>query len=148
MIRLPGRALALAVLLVAAGCTGSPLADHSGDQPSSSTPTAEATTVPRVTYPDPPANLTNETAKQAAVAYEEARLQNRLRNESEITYFELGYMRPVNTTVLNRSDGGVYVEIDATYSYGTKQWVADGDPVRSVYHVNETAIRHVADRSR
>ncbi|WP_232686367.1 hypothetical protein [Halobacterium zhouii] len=146
MTRLSIVSFAIVALLVTAGCMGVPLADSSGDQSSSSTPTAEPTTVPTATYPDPPDDLTNETAKQVAVAYEEARLQNQLRNESEITYFELGYVKPVNVTVLNRSDGGLYVAVDGAYSYGTPEKSADGVPVRSLYYVNEATIRHVVER--
>jgi hypothetical protein len=136
--------LAVAALLATAGCAGISFSDASESQPAPSTPTAEPTTVSRAPYPDPPADLTNESATEAVVAYEEARLQNQLRNESEITHFKLGYMQPVNATVLNRSDGGLYVEVDGTYSYGTREQSADGVPVRSLYHVNETAIRYVA----
>ncbi len=109
----------------------------------SSPETTAVTTVAPASFPSPPTNLTNETATTAAIAHEEARLQSQLRNETDVTYFELGYVRPVNATVLNESDDGLYVRVDATYSYGTPDKSADGVPVVSLYHVNETTIRHV-----
>ncbi|AAG20085.1 hypothetical protein [Halobacterium salinarum] len=144
MVRSATIPLVLIALLAAAGCLGSPIMEPVRNQTTASASTTTAsTTIPQATYPDAPENPTNETVKQAVVAFETARLQNELRDQYELTYFELGYLQPVNVTVLNRSDGGLYVRIDGSYSYGTPDRSADGVPVRSLYHVNETAIRHV-----
>jgi len=144
MARAPVAILVVTALLVTAGCLGSPVTDSSPAQTTASTPTATtATTVSPATYPKAPETLTNETAKQAVVTHETVRLQNELRDRYELTYFELGYVQPVNVTVLNRSDGGVYVRLDGSYAYGTPNRSADGVPVQALYYVNETAIRHV-----
>jgi len=144
MARVPVVVLALITLFATAGCLGAPVTSSSPAQTTASTPTATAaTTVPPATYPDPPDALTNESATEAVLTHEAARLQNELREQYELTYFELGYVQPVNVTVLNRSDGGLYVAVEGSYAYGTPERSADGVPMRSLYHVNETAIRHV-----
>lgn len=131
-------ALGLTVALVTAGCLGlAPTTDPANAE--------NPTTVPRATYPEPPATVTNATATQTVIEYEAARLQNELRAEVELTYFEMGYMQPANATVLNRSDGDVYVKVTARYSYATPRKTADGVPVESLYFVNQTTIRHVAE---
>lgn len=141
--RTPSGAFLVAVLLVTAGCIGLSPGDETGTQSTSTT--AEQTTVPRATYPEPPSNLTNSTAKQVAVKHEEARVQNVVRDEHDLNSFSVGYLRPVDATVVNRSDGGVYVRINATYSYETDRIASDFNPVCSLYHVNQTAIRHVTE---
>ena len=147
MLRPASGALLVALLLVTAGCTGASLGDGSTNTPTpTATPTtAEQTVVPEASYPEPPDTLTNESVEGVTVAYEEARLQNQLRETHDVTYFEMGYFNGSHTTVRNRTDDGVYVRIDTTYSYAYDNVVADFVPVCSLYHVNETAIRHVSE---
>ena len=150
--------LAVAGCVLLAGCSGlgisSPQSDAETDTPTiSSTPsptptsTVTSTTPSRKAYPEPPSDLDNETVTQIVAEYEEVRLHNMLRNQTlqgEISGFDVTYMYPANATVLNRSDGGVYVTIKASYSSWGDNYVADGRPVRSLYFVNESVIRRVA----
>jgi len=121
---------------VTAGCAGILPGDGSSADP----------TEPGVSYPDPPDTLTNTSARERVIEYEAAHLESRLREEKAITDFEMGYAEPANATVRNRSDGGLYVSLDASYSYGTENSTADFIPTCSLYHVNETAIRRVSER--
>jgi len=135
------RTLLIGVALVTAGCAGIP----SQDDPGTQTTTEEQTTVPRATYPEPPSNLTNHTVEQVALAHEEARLQNHLREKYALTSFSMGYLQRPEATVVNRSDDGVYVQTNGTYSYSYDQVASDFNPVCSLYHVNQTTIRHVSE---
>ena len=138
-VRRSVRALLVGIVLVTAGCAGIP----SLDGPETQTTTEEQTTVPRATYPAPPSNLTNGTVTQVALAHEEARLQDHLQEEYDLQSFSMGYLRQPEATVVNRTDGGVYVRINATYSYETDHVASDFNPACSLYHVNQTAIRYV-----
>jgi len=127
------------LLLVTAGCLGTP--SGTGTQ----TSTGEQSTVPRATYPDPPANLTNSTVEQVTLRYERARLQNHLRETRDLESFSMGYRRQPTATVVNRSDDRVYVRTNATFSWATDRKASDFNPVCSLYRVNQTAITQVRE---
>ncbi|MFB6121428.1 MAG: hypothetical protein ABEJ68_09965 [Halobacteriaceae archaeon] len=138
-------ALGLALLslaLLSAGCAGVSSGGDAG--PATPTGTAEMT-VPPEACPDPPANLSESAVESAAIAHAKARLHNRLRNDSDVTYFSIGYTMPPSATVLNRSDGGASVAVEVHYAYGTGDVDADGVPVRALYVVSETEIRRVGE---
>lgn len=109
------------------------------------TTTEGQTTVPRATYPAPPSDLSNSTVTGVTLEYEEARIQNNLQEKYDLNSFSMGYLREPEATVVNRSDGGVNVRTNVTYSYGTDRVAADFHPACSLYHVNQTAIRHVTE---
>lgn len=140
-VRRPGRALLVGIVLITAGCAGAPSLDGS----ESRTSTEEQTTVPEATYPDPPSDLTNSTVTGVALRYEEARLQNHLREEHDLRSFSMGYRRQPTATVVNQSADRVYVRTNATYSWGTNRMASDFNPVCSLYRANQTAITHVRE---
>lgn len=124
-------ALVLAVVasLVGAGCAGF------GAETS--------TPAPRQSYPDPPADLTNESVRQVAIEYEETRLHNTLRNRSGVETVSVPGIHPSEATIVNRTDTGVYVEVAVSYSYSTETVEADHPLVRSVYVVGSNQVRRV-----
>lgn len=110
-------ALASALILVPvlAGCTtgptagvdpGAATATTAGTPPTAAEPSPDG---PR-TYPDPPANLTNESAKGVAVAYERAHLLNELA-AADHDENGLGGIAGTDATVFRRANGGVYVNV-------------------------------------
>lgn len=126
----------LAVCLVLSGCTAptgvASKPDSTGDQ------------APRKPFPDPPANLSTDTVRTVAIEYDRARVHNLLRNVSEITTFDIGYLSSPSATVVNHTEHGVYVRTEIRYSYATDAKHADGVPVRSLYYLNTTTI-HLVD---
>lgn len=129
----PRATAALVVAVTLAGCAGGlGLADR------------PATTADRMLYPDPPDELTSESAKAVALDYEEAYVHNRLRMASELTYFSVreGYVMSVESEVLNESDGGVYVRVQMPYSTGTEDSTGDGG-TNAVYFVSEETVERV-----
>jgi hypothetical protein len=104
--------VALAVLAVTAGCLGG-VPGSSTTTPTPPTAQWDAPDGPNE-YPAPPSNLTDDGARQVAVAYEEAFVLNRLR-ASDVDGYGLGGVFGTEATVLNRSDGGVYVRVKRGY---------------------------------
>ena len=135
----PRLVLAVAALVCLAGCSAVP-----SNPTEESTTTARETTAERLSFPEPPVDLTNETAKAVALDHEEAYVHNRLRNASELTYFSVraGYVMSVESEVLNESDGGVYVRVQMPYSTGTENSTGDGG-TNAVYFVSEDTVERV-----
>lgn len=104
-------------------------------------PGQSAGTPPSESYPAPPPNTTDTAVRQAAVEYEEAYVHNQLRHHYR--EFWVSRWEDPNATVLNRSDGGVYVEVTVTYSYSSENHVADGRTSTAVYFVDTTTIRRL-----
>jgi hypothetical protein len=120
---------AVVLLVVLAGCLSV------GGSPS-------GTTVPPPReYPAPPETLTNETARDAALAHEEAYVHNRLRTKG-YRYFAVPGWMSASATVLNRSDRGAYVRVEMPYTYAQGDAVADAS-VEAVYVVSTDAVRRV-----
>lgn len=139
----PRATAALVVAVTLAGCAGGlGLADRPAT--TDRTTTELATTADRMLYPDPPDELTSESAKAVALDYEEAYVHNRLRMASELTYFSVreGYVMSVESEVLNESDGGVYVRVQMPYSTGTEDSTGDGG-TNAVYFVSEETVERV-----
>lgn len=142
-------ALLVAALLVTAGCTG--VSPTGGDaSPSATAPDATPTTPTTGTavwspevFPSAPPNLSDEQVENAAIAAEKVHVYETLSTEYDLTYLSFGYMYSSKATVLNRSDGRVYVAVEVRYSYSNGEFVADGASSRALYHANETAIRRV-----
>lgn len=130
--------LAVAVVLLLAGCSAS------FGTTTQETTTDRATTADRMTYPGPPADLTNESAKAVALDYEEAYVHNRLRNASEVDSFGVrdGVVVSVEAAVLNESDGGVYVRVQMPYWWGNEDVDSDGG-TNAVYFVSEETVERV-----
>lgn len=136
--------LALAVLLVLAGCVGGApggaTTDDSttdADPTTETTPTATDATTTGVppnltdddpaTSPDPPATLTDAAAAEVALAAEAASLYRRLNASLDPDDFGLSATTAqAAATVLNRSDGGVYVRVRHPYSWNADGQHADG----------------------
>lgn len=97
----------------------------------------EATTPENQTYPNPPANLTTETAKQVALEYEVALFQNELQNEHS-------FVDASDARVVNRSSGGIYIV--TVIHYGEEEYNAGegwGCQIDATYFVNTTTIRRI-----
>jgi hypothetical protein len=101
---------------------------------------------PTLAYPDPPATLTDEAATSVAIDHERARVHNSFRNQSEVDYFDVGYMWDPNATVVNRTSEGVLVVVEVHVSFSTRgsSGTYDGWPVRSRYLVSDSAVVHRA----
>lgn len=109
-------ALASVLLVpVLGGCTTGPTAGFgpgtttattTGTPPTAAEPSPDG---PRA-YPDPPANLTNESAERVAVAYERTHLLNSLDAKDHDEY-GLGGIAGTDATVLRHADGGIYVSV-------------------------------------
>lgn len=139
----PSATAALVVAVALAGCAGGlGLADRSATTEQSTT--APATTADRMPSPDPPDELTNETAKRVALDHEEAYVHDRLRTASDVRRFGVreNATTYVDAEVLNESDGGVYVRVHMPYSYSTDSVEADGS-TDAVYFVSEETVERV-----
>ncbi|MFC5970616.1 hypothetical protein ACFPYI_04655 [Halomarina salina] len=155
--------LLLVAVLLTAGCLGG----SSGAPPSATDETTVETTRPDPTpptarwteqagpngYPDPPSTLTNQSATQAALQYEETFVLNALA-ASDVDSYGLGGVFGAETTVLDRADGGVYVRVRRGYSWTrTVRSTVDGTQVaeqsnadltaEATYFVSTEAIRRV-----
>lgn len=122
----------IAFLVVLAGC-----AAVSG--PSSTTTT---TVAPPREYPDPPDDLTNETAKETALAYEEVYVYQRLRDRG-LAHWEVPGWDTPTAEVLAWENGGVYVRVDMPYSGGREPENAGDARTRAQYFVSNDTIRRV-----
>jgi len=95
-----------------AGCA-SGLGPAAGPSTTEQPTTTFATTADRLPYPDPPDELTNESAKRVALDHEEASVHDRLRNASDVDSFSVR----ANTTTYVDADGStdaVYFVSEAT----------------------------------
>lgn len=152
-------ALASALLLgaVLAGCTTVPTGGvdpGAATRPATtSTPPSPAEPVPDGprSYADPPATLTNESATEVALAYEEAVVYNALADRGYAEFGVSGGTTTEDATVVEHADGGIYVRVrhpfwvttDRTDGDRTVQSHADGG-TEAVYYVSTDAVVRVA----
>lgn len=129
-MRPPRRKAVVAVAVLAVGflLLSGPLSDG-GSQPADLEP-----------YPEPPGQLTNESAKEAAYQHERAYVDRQLANASEVQSYALGStVAGGERTVLVQNDTGIYVRVRHGYGYSTRSADTDG-LTNTTYFVNESAI--------
>lgn len=151
-------ALASALLLVPvlAGCTTGPTAGRDSGTTTSPTtaagppsPAEPPPDGPRA-YPSPPANLTDETAKRVALAYEEAVVYNTLAARDYVEFGATASVMTEEATVLRHADGGIYLRVRHPFWFTTErtdgnrtvQTHADGG-TEAVYYVSTDAVVRV-----
>ncbi|MGZ0747129.1 DUF7537 family lipoprotein [Haloparvum sp. AD34] len=125
--------LAVAVLLVLAGCSGMP---SGGSQ---TTQSSEKTTVQTP-------SISTETAKEQALEAEETRIKRILENASNITG-SVGVYGEKKATVLNRSSEGIRIRVVMSYSYeyhcNGKDGNVDSLTTQAVYFVTNDSTKLV-----
>jgi hypothetical protein len=95
-------------------------------------------------YPDPPAELTNESAKRVAFEHEAVYVERQLATSGRVTSYSVGStVAGPEQRVVARNETGVYVRIRHPYGYSTRSADTDG-LTNTTYLVNESAITVVA----
>ncbi|WP_276273537.1 hypothetical protein [Haloarcula litorea] len=130
------RAALIAVLLVTAGCLGSP----SGEPATTAEPT------PTDTPTRTPAAMSNATAADRAIDAEKARVRDALADREHLSDLSFGILRPAEAAVTDRNATGAFV--DATVGYSVSfdgECSLDGAATKTRYFVapNRTALLSV-----
>lgn len=134
----------VAVLLLAgvlAGCSGVSTDAVPTPTTNASTTTEAAGVMATGDYPTAPENLTNATARAVALDSEAVYVRQRLRTAVDVRTFDVGNgtVEP-GATVLNWSDGGVYVRVVQPYRYQVNGSHADL-ATEAVYFVSTDTVR-------
>jgi hypothetical protein len=95
-------------------------------------------------YPDPPAELTNESAAGVAVGYEAVYVERQLATADRVESYTVdATVAEAASAVVARNESGVYVRVQYRYEYSTGG--ADRDArTDATYLVNESAITVVS----
>jgi hypothetical protein len=151
----PGLAAVALALVTLSGCLGGTAPADTAATTTTTPPTATTTvsaagttdtpttTAPRRPSPDPPASPSTEEAHEFALAHEEARLHNLLRNES-VSDFGLGDR---SATVLGSNESGirVCVEYRSWSNRETEHGTIHADAVTTaVYTVGDGSVARTA----
>ncbi|WP_327050754.1 hypothetical protein [Halomicrococcus gelatinilyticus] len=139
--------LVLVACVLLAGCTATSPSTAPTETTSvtSATPTETTSTCPpdedlaRRPLPDAPENVTRESVRSFAAAYEEASVWNRERADSTLS---LG-VHVSEATVVNRTGTGYVVHLEGGFSFEEcldGSGVAGEGIVRTNYFVNETTV--------
>ncbi|WP_435360187.1 hypothetical protein [Haloarchaeobius sp. DFWS5] len=115
-------AVVLAVCLLGAGCLG--VVDAPGDEQTPTTTSQYGT----VTYPDLPAEWTNDSLREFALAYEESHVVERVRERAMGEIQRIDYSVSNVTVEANESSGTV---VHLQYMVGVRAKVGGGNVVAS-----------------
>lgn len=122
------RIVLLLVLVVLAGCVGTPAGD---------TPTPTNSPTPTAT-PDPP----NETARNQAIAAEKDRIRTALDGRENLTGLGFGILRPAEAEVTERNATGAFVDVMVGYSFTIENCGSyDGATTETRYFVSPDRTR-------
>ena len=144
---LPRSRVLLVVLLVTlAGCaggeTGTP-GETSSTTPGSDFDSGSNRTPTAMAAPEPPADLTNESAKRVALEAERAHVFDVLREHTDrFSEWGVGAWSNPDAVVIDETDGGVYVEVEMPYSYQAGASYVDA-VATATYLVSEDEVRRV-----
>lgn len=108
-----------------------------------SSPQSPSTEEPRE-FPDAPDTITNSTAKQVALDYEEVYIYNVLQQEN-YSEWGVGNWNDSSATVLNRTQNGIYVQVRMPYSYQYESGYVDGVSQATYFITTETIERVKGD---
>ena len=144
--RLRSRVLLVVLLVTLAGCaggeTGTP-AETSSTTPGSDFDSGSNRTPTAIAAPEPPADLTNESAKRVALEAERAHVFDILREHTDrFSEWGVGAWSNPDAVVIDETDGGVYVEVEMPYSYQAGASYVDA-VATAVYLVSEDEVRRV-----
>lgn len=131
-------AVAIAVVLLLAGCTGFPPTDSSPTDGESASECPTATAYEQKPLPDRPATITEETAVEFAAAHANATAWNEAVGRARTAL-----STNVDGEAVNRTETGFVVHVSGGVTYRTctrgQTAVADGF-LRANYFVNETLV--------